>query len=271
MEEERMKFFVKRYRYALAQRKNWLWLVVFGGVLYAAGAALIPDRFLVTQKVYVPANAPIADVTNPMSTTTIREIVDRPADFFQDPFALSDLAGMLVEGIPKLDARFSGPMKPILERNMTMAYPGDNIAVISYLGPDRLLGETLVACYAHRLVKRAQDGAVRSQTRTFTNASPASSLNVPGNPVVHLVDGMQISNLRSLWRLERLAPLLLTLVCTLILVLIGIGVAEWSDASFKSERQVARYLDADILGSLPDVSRLTKMFDTPPPDKTSAG
>jgi capsular polysaccharide biosynthesis protein len=39
---------------------------------------------------------------------------------------------------------------------------------------------------------------------------------------------------------------------------------EWSDPSFKSERQVAQYLELPILGSLPDLNKVSAALDSKP-------
>jgi capsular polysaccharide biosynthesis protein len=68
---------------------------------------------------------------------------------------------------------------------------------------------------------------------------------------------MKINEHRTLWRHERLVPLALITFISLIGVLIVLAVLEWSDPSFKSERQVAQYLDLPILGSLPDLNKIS--------------
>ncbi len=43
-------------------------------------------------------------------------------------------------------------------------------------------------------------------------------------------------------------------------VFILLGVMEWTDSSFKSERQIGRYLNYPILGSVPDLTRVSNMM-----------
>jgi capsular polysaccharide biosynthesis protein len=50
----------------------------------------------------------------------------------------------------------------------------------------------------------------------------------------------------------------MTAVVSLIIILIIIGLMEWADPAFKSERQVARYLDLSIIGSLPDLQKISR-------------
>jgi len=40
-----------------------------------------------------------------------------------------------------------------------------------------------------------------------------------------------------------------------------LGMLEWADPSFKSERQVARYLGLPIIGSLPDLNKICAALD----------
>jgi len=49
---------------------------------------------------------------------------------------------------------------------------------------------------------------------------------------------------------------LISIFCILILI----GVMEWNDNSFKSERQIGRYLNMPVLGSIPDLNRMSKLM-----------
>jgi hypothetical protein len=62
---------------------------------------------------------------------------------------------------------------------------------------------------------------------------------------------------RALWRSDRAAPVAQALIISLIAVIVFLGVLEWSDPAFKSERQIARYLGVPILGSLPDLTLIS--------------
>ena len=68
---------------------------------------------------------------------------------------------------------------------------------------------------------------------------------------------IEINAHRTLWRPERLVPLVLITFISLIGVLMVLVLLEWSDPSFKSERQVAQYLELPILGSLPNLNKIS--------------
>ena len=52
-------------------------------------------------------------------------------------------------------------------------------------------------------------------------------------------------------------PLLLSLFLSVLGVAGLLWALEWMDPSFKSERQIARYLDVPVLGSMPDLNKIT--------------
>jgi capsular polysaccharide biosynthesis protein len=45
-------------------------------------------------------------------------------------------------------------------------------------------------------------------------------------------------------------------------ILVLLVIFEWSDPSLKSERQVAQYLELPILGSLPDLNKISVALDS---------
>ena len=73
-----------------------------------------------------------------------------------------------------------------------------------------------------------------------------------------LSGSLQTKNHRALFRAERLGPALQLLIISLVIVLAWLAVLECLDQSFKSERQAARYLNLATLGSLPDLSGISK-------------
>jgi hypothetical protein len=123
--------------------------------------------------------------------------------------------------------------------------PSENIAIIAFNGKDKAIGQTLVSYYANRLIQKGKEGLIRSKHKE-------SSFKLPA-----LMGNMEINEHRNLWRPERLVPLVLITFISLIGVLMVLAVLEWSDPSFKSERQVAQYLKLPILGSLPDLNKIS--------------
>ncbi len=77
-------------------------------------------------------------------------------------------------------------------------------------------------------------------------------------PYSELKGGLAVESQKALWRNERLPVTVLLLAAGLAAVLIWIGILELLDTSFKSERQIARILRLPVLGTVPNVFRLSK-------------
>jgi len=71
-------------------------------------------------------------------------------------------------------------------------------------------------------------------------------------PVVYLL----VVGHTTFWRPDRLLPLLGILAGALMLWFILAGFVELADPSFKSERQISRYLDLPVIGVMPDLEPL---------------
>jgi hypothetical protein len=71
-------------------------------------------------------------------------------------------------------------------------------------------------------------------------------------PVVYLL----VVEQRTFWRSDRL--LLGILAGALMLWFILAGFVELADPSFKSERQISRYLDLPVIGVMPDLNPLVR-------------
>jgi len=95
----------------------------------------------------------------------------------------------------------------------------------------------------------SSSSASRPARRTAAESSGTYSFQADGDP--------RVLGVATPWSSERLPRALLIGVLSLLAVLLLIGVLELSDPAFKSERQVARYLDLPVLGSMPDADRLT--------------
>jgi len=65
---------------------------------------------------------------------------------------------------------------------------------------------------------------------------------------------------RALWRSQRLPLTLLLLAAGLAAVLVLTGILELLDTSFKSERQIARMLSLPVLGTVPNMNRISKIM-----------
>jgi capsular polysaccharide biosynthesis protein len=128
---------------------------------------------------------------------------------------------------------------------MSIEMPAENLAIISFYGKDKEIGQALLNYYSRRFIQKAKEGLARSMHKE-------SNVNLPA-----LVGNLEIKAHRSLWRSERLVPLMLIGFISLNVILVILVVFEWSDPSFKSERQVAQYLELPILGSLPDLNKIS--------------
>ena len=243
-----MRFFLKRYVHAFSAHRRLLLLFLIPLFVYLLLSATIPDRFSVEQEIAIPKNALVRVGKRPGSTLPMSEMILRPESFFQDDFAL-----LLLEKRLNPDT-FLGPaktplsdLKATVETGMTLTMTGGKRVAVAYHGNDRDLGEKLVGFYSQRLVNKLKTGS-----------SPASKIgNRKKKPSASLIGQTGINEFRALWRTQRLYPSLVIAVISVLIILIIIALIEWLDPSFKSERQVARYLGIPILGSLPNLKKIS--------------
>ncbi len=255
-----MGFFVKRYVSAVSARRAWFLLALIPPLVYLALAAGRYDRYTILQDVTISKSSPVSSVKDPISFFPMEILLTQPDDFFTDTFALRNLVEQLAaRGLLRVNDDAQRHLRVIVARHMSLEMPDANTAQISYNGDDPDLGKALVGFFAARLVTRATQGLARMELDARRN--PASSLSPAWQGTVSTTDEIQIRPIRSLWRPERLRPTLFLLFVALAAVLFLIGVSEWTDPSFKSERQVARYLEVPLLGSLPDLDRLSALAD----------
>ena len=246
-----MHFNVKRYLYGASGRRLWLLLIFLTPLVYLALSAIRSDRFSVKQNISIAKGTPVAFGVTPVGFKRMEDIVTRPDDFFQNNFTVRKLYSELHTG-PAMygaDGQFHILMNTI-KNDMSLTMPDDNVVTITYHGRDQKMGKTLVGYYSKRLVQKAKEGLDRSKLRNSKSQFPK------------LKGGMQVEEYRALWRSERLSPLVVIFIISLIAVMALLAVLEWADLSFKSERQVARYLGLPILGSLPDLSKVSAVLGT---------
>lgn len=255
-----MRFLIKRYLYGVSERRAWLFCILLPPLIYLVLAASRADRFTVTQDVAISKDAPVASASNPVDFSMMSQIVSRPADLFHDSVALREIYEALcgAKALDRTDERYQ-VLVQAADQNLELTMPDNGTARIAYHGRDEVLGHMLVNYYARRLVKRAQAGLVRQSPR-----AAGKDLSGPLPPVMDETGAIgfkgnrEVREHRALWRPERVSPLMKAAVISLVAVLIFLGVLEWSDPAFKSERQIARYLGLPILGSLPDLSLISE-------------
>jgi hypothetical protein len=242
-----IRFLIKRYFFALSARRIWLLATFLPVLVYLIYTASRPDRFMVYQDITVSKDAPVALTGSPVGFTNINEFITRPDDFFLGRFALMELYMKLHAGKTIDQAkREYAPLMESVKREMSMTMLSQGQVRVTYYGRDQKAGEKLVSFYSMRLINKINDGIKRSKQEK------AVSVPSPGS--------MQVQMHRALWRSDRTLPAASIFILFFLLTLILIGVFEWADPSFISERQVGRYLGLPTLGALPDLNFICKSF-----------
>ena len=243
-----MRFFLKRYVHAISAHRRLLLLFFIPPFVYLLLSAIIPDRFSIQQKISIEKNALVRVGKKPGSSLRMNEIISRPESFFQDDFALMLLERRLNPDTSLGPAKTSlSGLKTVVSKTMMLTMKGEKTVVIAYHGDDPNLGEKLVGFYSQRLVNKLKAGS-----------SPGSKIgDRKKHPYGNFIGRTEVKKHCALWRFQRLFPSLVIAVISLFVILIIIALIEWLDPSFKSERQVARYLDLPIVGSLPNLKKIS--------------
>jgi hypothetical protein len=246
-----MVFNLRRFIYAVSRRRLWLLLILLPPIFYIIVSSGSPDRFSIHQKISISKDLVLA--TGSDGFEGVKDIVSHPDDFFLNNFAVRKLFAKLHPGtaVYRADLQFRSLLNTIKD-NMSIEMPSENMALITFFGKDKETGQTLVTYYSQRFIQKAREGFVRSTHKEFNDK------------IAVLSGDVEINTHRSLWRSERLIPLVLISFISLNAVLVLLVVFEWSDPSLKSERQVAQYLELPILGSLPDLNKVSVALDSKP-------
>lgn len=245
-----MSFYLKRFWRAFGIYKKWVLLVLPALALYLIYAALTDIDFVVSQEFSsYSGETPMAAGGSPVAILRLDALVTDPKLLFFDGFALSRL-----RKDPDLLAAYGGQpdetaLSRILHSDLTLA-PSQTPAGLrlSYAGQDEAVGRALVDFYSQRVMEGIDEGMKRAKR---TGAAIAAVRLQPAGDLV--VDAR-----RTLWSPERLEPALGVAILTFLGVLVLIAILELSDPSFKSERQMARYLGIPVLGAIPDAEPLAK-------------
>lgn len=246
-----MYFNIKRYFYGISKRKTWLFLILFPPIIYILVSAGHTDRFSINQNISILEELPFALASGPDGIKQIKEIVSHPDVFFLNNYAVRKLYTKLYVGtaVYKADGQFRNLLE-MIKNTMSIEMPSENIAKITYYGEDKTIGQTLVGYYSDRFIQKGKEGLLRSKHRQSGFKFPA------------LMGNTEINAHRTFWRSERFVPLVLIVFISLIGVLIALAVIEWSEPSFKSERQVTQYIELPILGSLPDLNKISAALNS---------
>ena len=237
-----MNFNIKRYFYGMAKRK-WIGLLIFViPAVFLFLSAIFPDRYSVTQKISIEESYPVAYMTDPVGFMTFGQLNQDPSSLFLNQYSLTRISGDILAGWAE---KFGAALGDEIRESMSLKRLDNQTAQVIYTGKNREVGAALVGFYADRLVKKAHEGLVRSNTLE-TGAKAALS------------GGLETREMRALWRSDRLGPLVYCVTASVVLVFLLFGFLEWSDSSLKSERQIARYCDLPILGNIPDLNRVAQ-------------
>lgn len=261
-----MNFLIKRYFRGVSTRRSLLWLALVPPLLYLFGAAIMPDRYAVEQSVTISKDAPIAVATSPIDFRMLSETAAEPQEFFQNAFTLKELDETVL-ALPGTDqSRRLREISALVGSTMSLKVISDDAAGIAYDGPDSEVGTSLVSYFSDRLIRKAEEGVRRQRQR---QAGPFRSEAGDSNLTPNELGVLTVKAERSYWRGERLVPALWAFGLSILAVLVICGILEWSDPSFKSERQVGRYLGMPVLGSFPDMAELSARLRQPAGQKPS--
>jgi len=244
-----MYFNIRRYFYALTKYWYWLIIALIPLAAYLLTTGLKPDRFTISRTFTINRDYPVAVTTSPVDTVSIGSLATTPELFFTDRLALSSWR-RFAENSPDLvqynfkdkQTRFS------MIKALSLSLDQKETLKISYHGPDANLGIKLVNYYTERLLKRLRAGFHRQAARVAGKKEfrPPQMLQLDKTKFTKFEH-------HSWWRFDRSGPAAIALLVPFTIVLILIGFKEFTDPSFKSGRQAARYLNLPILGFFPSL------------------
>lgn len=249
-----MNFLLKRYIHGVSKRRLWLLLVFVLPCLYFFASSIQADRFTITQNIEISDTAPIALTSRPTGFMLLKDIIYEPASFFQNSFAIKSLSqDLFIKSSAASSEKQSLSLIEAVKNNMSMAMTDEGMMKIQYHGTDMKTGSALVSYYSKRLLMGAKDGLTRSNAAVTADSLPPA-----------FSEGLYIIEHRALWRASRSVPMLQIIILSCLGVLFLLWGMEWSDSSFKSERQLGRYLNIPVLGSVPDLGSVTNMIESNP-------
>lgn len=260
-----MLFFIKRYLYKVRVLRGWLILALFPSIIYLAFKAASPDLFNIYQDISITLDAPIALTTSPTDIQTLNWFSNHQEEFFLDTFTLKTLYNQLNPNmITDQKNNLSQLLINRIKDSMSLTTTKANTAQIKYLGKDKIAGQMFVDFYAKRLLKKAEEGMKREEMQADgDDALQKKALQQPSLAAkkaanIDIIGDIVISEQRALWRQDRLLPAVTLFFIGCIVFLLIIVFIELFDPAFKSERQVAAYLQLPILGAIPNLSKMSQ-------------
>lgn len=247
-----MNYFLKRYLHGVSKRRGWFVLVLLLPAFYLFALTLQADRFTIMQSISINESAPVALTSKPTGFVPLEELIENPEIFFLNRFAVNTLSGdiFIRDALNTVDEQ---ALVNEIKQNMTLVMADKDTLKIQYYGEDLKTGGTLVDFYAKRLLNGSTEGVTRSNMTL-----PDASL------IPTYAGGLYIIEHRALWRSERLLPTMQIIIVSLLAIMILQWGLEWSDPSFKSERQLGQYLNLPVLGSVPDIGNISMKIEANP-------
>ncbi|NEX22820.1 hypothetical protein G3480_21375 [Thiorhodococcus mannitoliphagus] len=240
-----MGFFIQRY--AQSFRHYWwlLLLALLPPAVYLISQIYLDRMFIVSQEVSYSGQVQVAK--NPMESLPLERVLKEPHLLFQEDFALSQLSKnvrlfQLLESSNLSDVE----LRRLIDSTLSLSETTQATILFAYRGKNEGLGILLVDYFVTRLTQRAEAALVRSRDPAAASVSLAT------------VGPQSVAVQRTIWDDSRLGPATMILLVSLILCLIAIGLMEVLDQSFKSDRQIARYIGLPILGGIPNAEPLTR-------------
>lgn len=250
-----MGYYLSRYGNALMVRKKWFLGVLFVLVSYLLLAAQYDVRYFVFQD-FAPydGKTAVALPNSPVGTMDLDELITDSDKFFIDGFTLPQLKKLLLPIDNTGELANENDLIRFVHFTMSLMKIDGTQIRLSYLGPDLSIGKALVVFYRERLLKRIEEGNARTQLRS---ARPSEVIQ-PASRLIQPVGNISVEQIKSMWGGDRILPAITIVLFSFVIILIIIAFTEFFDTSFRSERQIARYLGVSILGVMPDAVPLVK-------------